>query len=177
MDVFGFALIGAVTGIGGGTLRDLLLGVRPVFWIADPTYVLVCVAVALLVFFAGPRLARSERMLLWADAVGLSLFCVLGADRALAAGASGIVAVLMGVMTAAFGGLVRDVLSAQVPLIMRKEIYATAAAAGSAAFVALQALGLTQPMAAVVGFATALAIRGAAIVFGWSLPVHRGLSS
>ena len=100
LDIFGFALLGSVTGIGGGTLRDVLLDVGPVFWVADPAYILVCVAVSTIAFFGVPYLARSEKILLWADALGMALFCVLGAERALEAGAFAGVAMVMGVIVA-----------------------------------------------------------------------------
>jgi uncharacterized membrane protein YeiH len=175
LDIFGFALLASVTGIGGGTLRDLLLGIEPVFWIADPVNIAVCVVVATVAFFAAPHLARGEKLILWADALGMALFCVLGAERALDNGASMLVSVVMGVMSATFGGIVRDVLCAQVPLILRQEIYATAAALGAGLFVLLSWLGLGESPALIAGFAAAFLIRGAALKFGWSLPAHRGL--
>lgn len=175
LDIFGFALLASVTGIGGGTLRDLLLDIGPVFWIVDPANIAVCVVVATLAFFLAPRLARGEKVILWADALGMALFCVLGAERALDHNASAVVAVVMGVMSATFGGIVRDVLCAQVPLILRQEIYATAAAAGAALFVLLVYFKVPESPALVAGFATAFLIRGAALRFGWSLPAHRGL--
>jgi uncharacterized membrane protein YeiH len=175
LDIFGFALLASVTGIGGGTLRDLLLGIEPVFWIADPVNIAVCVVVATVAFFAAPHLARGEKLILWADALGMALFCVLGAERALDNGASMLVSVVMGVMSATSGGIVRDVLCAQVPLILRQEIYATAAALGAGLFVLLSWLGLGESPALVAGFAIAFLIRGAALKFGWSLPAHRGL--
>src|SRR5215218_6146472 len=93
MDVVGFALVATVTGVGGGTLRDLLLGIAPVFWVEAPGHVLLCAAVAVLVFFTAHLVESRFRALLWADAVGLALFCATGAERALAAGAPGVVAV------------------------------------------------------------------------------------
>jgi uncharacterized membrane protein YeiH len=175
LDIFGFALLAAVTGIGGGTLRDVLLDVGPVFWVADPTYILICVAVATIAFFGAPYLARGEKILLWADALGMALFCVLGAEKALQASSFAGVAVVMGVMSATFGGIVRDVLCAQLPLMLRQEIYATAAAAGAGLFVLLAKLGIPEQAALLAGFATAFVIRAAALKFGWSLPAHRGL--
>ena len=177
LDIFGFAVIAAVTGVGGGTIRDLLLGIQPILWVADPLYVAVCIGVGAAMFFAAPRVARGERILLWADALGLAMFSVLGAQRALAHGASELIAVVMGVISAVFGGMARDVLCAEVPLIMRKEIYATAAVIGAIDFVVLLHLGLSVDIAAAIGFAAALFVRGAAIVRGWSLPSHRGLTS
>ncbi len=173
MDVFGFAMLGCVTGIGGGTLRDLLLGIRPVFWITQVEYPLLCAAVAVLVFVAGARLPAGRRWLEWADAVGLATFCVLGADIALRAGAPAFSALVMGVVTAAFGGLLRDLLAGEVPLILKREIYATAAAAGSLTYIAIHALTENSPLGLGLGFAVALAVRGSALVYGLSLPRYR----
>jgi uncharacterized membrane protein YeiH len=173
MDVVGFVLIATVTGVGGGTIRDVLLGVAPVFWITAPAYLVLCAAVAVLLFFAAPFLESRFRALLWADAAGLAVFCVIGAERALAAGAPIIVAVLMGMITATFGGLVRDVLCAEVPLILRREIYATAAAAGAAVYAGLHLLGVARPATVLAAFVVGFAIRAVAIAFGLSLPGYR----
>jgi uncharacterized membrane protein YeiH len=173
MDIVGFALLATVTGIGGGTLRDLLLGFSPVFWVHQPIYVLICIAVAGIVFFTAHIPESRYRLLLWLDAVGLSVFCVVGAEKALEAGAGAFIAVVMGVITATFGGLVRDVLGGEIPVILRKEIYASAALAGSAALVGGIAAGLAPAAAAVAGFAICLGIRGLALQRGWSLPVYR----
>lgn len=173
MDIVGFALLATVTGIGGGTLRDLVLGAAPVFWVQQPIYVVVCIAVAAIVFFTAHIPESRFRLLLWLDALGLSFFCVVGADKALESGAGWFIAVVMGVFTATFGGVVRDVLGGEIPVVLRREIYATAALAGSAAFVAGFAAGAPGPAAALAGFAICLAIRGMALRRGWSLPVYR----
>lgn len=173
MDIVGFTLLAAVTGIGGGSLRDLLLGRTPVFWIEDPIYLLLCAAVAILAFFTAPFLESRFRVLLWADAVGLAAFSIIGAAAALEVGAPGAVAILMGVITATFGGLIRDVLSAERPLILHREIYATAAAAGAAAFVALQTADVAEPIGMAAGFGLALSIRALGIAHGLSLPSYR----
>jgi uncharacterized membrane protein YeiH len=173
MDIVGFVLVATVTGIGGGTIRDLLLGVAPVTWVAAPFPLFLSAGVAVAVFFVAPLVESRFRALLWADALGLATFCVIGAERALAAGAPDAVAVLMGVMTATFGGLVRDVLCTQVPLILRREIYATAAAAGSGVYVALHEAGLARPPIAVAAFLAAFAIRAVGLVYGLSLPTYR----
>lgn len=173
MDIIGFALLATVTGIGGGTLRDLVLGVQPVFWVRDPIYVAVCIAIAAIVFFTAHIPESRYRLLLWLDALGLSFFCVVGADKALDADAGWFIAIVMGVITATFGGIVRDVLGGEVPIILRKEIYATAALAGSAAFVVTFIAGIPGILAAFLGFAVCLVIRGAALRRGWSLPVYR----
>ena len=138
MDAVGFILIAAVTGFGGGTLRDLLLGRTPVFWLRDPALLAVASSVALLVFFTAHRIESRFRALLWADAVGLALYAVLGAEIALLAGAKPWAAVLLGVVTATFGGVVRDVICNEIPLLLRKEIYALAALAGATVFVLLR---------------------------------------
>src|SRR5437764_454296 len=113
------------------------------------------------------------RVLLWLDAAGLALFCVVGADRALTAGASAFIAIAMGVMSATFGGVIRDILGGESPLILRKEIYVTAALAGAAAFVGLKALAAPDAIWAAAGFAACFVIRALALSYGWSLPVYR----
>ena len=173
MDVVGFVLIAIVTGFGGGTLRDLLLGRTPVFWLRAPELLAICAAVAVLVFFAAHRLESRFRALLWADAVGLALYAVVGAEIALLAGASPWAAVLLGVVTATAGGILRDVICNELPLILRREIYVTAAAAGAATFVALRAEGVWREPAVAAGIAVAFLIRAAALLRGWSLPAYR----
>lgn len=133
MDIVGFILLGCVTGIGGGSLRDAMLGSLPVFWVREPVYLAICVAVSAATFFLAHIPEWRYRVLLWLDAAGLALFCVTGADRALTAGASAFIAVAMGVVTATFGGVIRDILGGESPLILRKEIYVTAALAGAVA--------------------------------------------
>lgn len=173
MDVIGFVLVAAVTGIGGGTLRDLLLGRTPVFWLRAPETVAVAAAVALLVFFTAPRVESRFRLLLWADAVGLSLFAVLGTEIALLAGADPWAAALLGVVTATFGGIVRDIICNEVPLILRREIYVTAAAAGAITFVVLRLEGVWREPAFAAGVLVCFVIRAAALLRGWSLPRYR----
>lgn len=170
MDVVGFVFLGTATGIGGGTVRDLLLGQGPVFWVREPVYLAVCAIASILVFFAA-HVPRSRLVLLvWLDAVGLALFCVLGAEKALAHGP--IVAAAMGVVTAAMGGVIRDILGGESPVIFRREIYATAALLGAAVFVAGAALMPREP-ALLAGFAAAFALRGLALRNRWSLPVYK----
>jgi uncharacterized membrane protein YeiH len=174
LDVVGFVVVAAVTGLGGGTLRDLLLGRAPVFWLRAPELLAVCAVAALLVFATAHLVESRFRALLWADAVGLSLFAVTGAETALIAGADPWAAALLGVVSACFGGIVRDVVCAEVPLILRREIYLTAAGAGAAAFVLLRvAAGAGRETAIPVGVAVAFGIRGAALLRGWSLPAYR----
>lgn len=173
MDAIGFILVAAIAGFGGGTLRDLLLGRVPPFWLRDPAWLAVASGVAVLVFFAAHRLESRFRALLWADAIGLALYAVLGAEIALLAGSPPWAAVLLGVVTATFGGVARDVICNEVPLLLRKEVYALAALAGAAAFVALQRQGLWRDPALLTGMTVAFGIRAVAIARGWSLPAYR----
>jgi uncharacterized membrane protein YeiH len=173
MDIFGFALLATATAIGGGTLRDVFLGQLPVFWVQQPAYLAVCVGVAAVLFFTAHIPQSRLTLLLWLDAVGLALFAVTGAEKALHAGASPIVAVAMGVMTATFGGIIRDILGGETPVILSREIYVTAALLAALVFVAGLALGFSHPVALVSGFAAGLVLRAAALTWGWSLPRYR----
>jgi uncharacterized membrane protein YeiH len=172
MDIFGFVLLGTVTGIGGGTLRDLLLG-QPVFWVQTPSYLVVCVLVSGAVFFLAHLPQSRFRVLLWCDALGLALFAAIGAERALLAGTGPVVAVAMGVITSTFGGVIRDVLGAESPVVLSREIYVTAALLGAIVFVGLIGLGLPREIALGAAFAACLALRGAALHWGWSLPRYK----
>ncbi len=167
-DIVTFAFFAAVTGIGGGTLRDLLLG-APVFWVANPGYVAVCIAAAGAVWAVGERLSRF-RSLLWLDALGLAAYCVVGASKAADWGAPPLVAGVMGVLSATFGGVVRDVLAGEPSVLLRKEIYVTAAVLGAGVFVVLRIVGAPDIVAGGLGIAAAFALRAAAIARGWTLP-------
>jgi uncharacterized membrane protein YeiH len=177
MDIVGFALLGSVTGIGGGTIRDVLLGIQPVFWIKHPAYLLTCVVVACATFLIAHILQHRYRSLLWLDAVGLALFAVTGAGNALAHGASSTIAVAMGVASATFGGIIRDILGGESPIILRQEIYITAALVGATVFVGLTDIGLSQDLAVALGFIAALALRIAGLHWGLSLPRYQPKSA
>ena len=123
--LFGFVVIALLPAIGGGTVRDIVLG-APVFWTQDTVYLWLIAGAALITFIAAPVLKRVERLLLWADAVGLAVFCVAGAAKSYALTGSAEVAVVMGVVTAVLGGIIRDVVCNEIPLILRQDIYATA---------------------------------------------------
>jgi len=167
-DVITFAAFAIVTGIGGGTLRDLLIGV-PVFWVHASGYIYICLAAAVAVWILGERPWR-PRALLWFDAVGLASYAVLGAAKALVAGVAPPVAVVMGALTATFGGIMRDLLAGQPSVLLRREIYVTAAVLAAGAFVAASSLGLDARLAAIAAVAAGFALRGGAIAFGWTLP-------
>lgn len=173
MDIVGFALLGTATGIGGGTLRDILLGHGPVFWVAQPAYLVVCVIVSALVFVTAHIPQSRYRLLLWFDALGLALFAVTGAEKALLAGAGPVVAVAMGVVTATFGGIIRDVLGHEPPVVLSREVYVTAALVGTVVFVGLTALESSREVAIGAGLAAGFFVRGAALWRGWSLPRYR----
>ena len=173
MDIFGFALLGTVTGVGGGTVRDVLLGKLPVFWVEQPIYPAICIVVSGLVFFTAHIPESRYRVLLWLDALGLSLVTVVGAARGLEAGASPFIAVVMGVITAAFGGIIRDVLGGESPVILRREIYVIPALIGAALFVLIVGLDGGTLVGSASGALACFLVRGLALHYGWSLPPYR----
>src|SRR5512145_3160951 len=170
MDLFGVLVLGLVTAVGGGTLRDLLVGALPPFSLRDETYLYVSIVAALAVFVTRNRFQAMERPLLVLDAVGLGTFVVIGTTKALDFNLGFLGAALMGVMTCTAGGVIRDVLANQVPLILRKEVYASACLAGSLLLVALESFGTPRPTAALLGAVTVVALRLLAIHYNWSLP-------
>lgn len=172
LDILAFMVFATFTGIGGGTLRDLLLGV-PVFWIVDQTYLVVCFAVGVAMWFLAHIGESWGKPLRWADAVGLACYCVMGAAKTMGVVDQPVVAVLMGVATATFGGVLRDTIAGQPSAIVKSEIYLTAALVGSTGFVVLTMLGVPAWPAAIAGAAAAFIIRGGSIQFGWSLPGYK----
>ncbi len=173
LDLLGVIVIAAITAIGGGTLRDLLLNRYPIFWITDAQYLAVIIASALLtVAYVRVRPAPGNALLV-ADAIGLALFALSGAQVAEAAQCPPIIVVLMGTMTGVAGGVLRDVITAQVPLILRRDIYATAAIVGVALYLLLQAFGLQRPRAFGAGMVVVVALRLLAIRWGLQLPIFR----
>lgn len=173
LDLLGVVVIAVVTAIGGGTLRDLLLDRHPIFWIADPVYVLVITGAALATVAWTRRFRPPEKTLLIADALGLALFSVTGAGIAQDAGLSPVIVVIMGTMTGTAGGMIRDVLTNEIPLILRPdmELYATAAIAGITLYLGLEALGLPRAPAGFAGMAAIAGLRFAAILINLKLPV------
>ena len=172
MDLIGFGLLATLTGVGGGTLRDLILD-RPVFWLLDQTYLGICLGVAAACFFAAHLLQRRYPVLLWLDALGLAAYGVLGAHVALEAKAGVIVAAVLGVITSTFGGLMRDVVSQETPLILKQELYATAALVSAVVYIGALSLGGSPMLGAALGIASGLGLRAAAIRWGLSLPRYR----
>ncbi|MDO9417620.1 trimeric intracellular cation channel family protein [Pararhizobium sp.] len=173
LDVIGFLFLAAVTGIGGGTFRDVILGATPVFWVVNPTYILVCAGMGLIVFLSAHRIESRYRLLVWLDAVGLSAYCVMGAAKGLAATGSPTVAIVTGMLTATFGGILRDLLAGEPSVLLRPEIYVTAALAGAAVFTGFTLLGAPLIAASAAGALSAFAVRGGALWFGWSFPTYK----
>lgn len=171
-DIVTFGFFAAVTGVGGGTLRDLLIG-APVFWVGRPAYLVVTLAAALAVWIFGWGRGR-ERILTWLDALGMAAYAVVGALKALSLGVPPFSAIVMGVLTSTFGGIIRDVLAEEPSVLLKRELYVTAALAGAAAFVGLRLVGLEILPASLIGAAIAFATRAGAIIFKWSLPGFPG---
>jgi len=170
VDLIGFGLLAIVTGIGGGTMRDVILDRTPVFWVANPDYLALCVITAILMFIFARHVEPWRKALVWADAVGIAVFTVIGTEAAQAAGAHWSVAVLMGVMTATFGGIIRDLLSHEPTLVMRREVYVTACFAGACVYLGLMRLTGNTGLAVFLSMMTTFGIRAAAIHFRLSLP-------
>ena len=170
MDIVGATTIAFVNAFGGGTLRDMLLGRTPVFWINDPWLTITTFVFAILMFY---RLETfSKRLLIFADAMGLSIFSILGATYALQINISPIVAIIMGVVTGIFGGVLRDVLSNRIPSVFRQstELYATCSFIGTSLFIVLNALQVNTLLASLAGAATVFILRLFAVGFKVTLP-------
>ncbi len=167
-DIVTFWFFAVVTGIGGGTLRDLLIG-APIFWIGDATYLGIGLLAAIAVWFAAPRIERLKTFI-WLDAVGLGAYAVIGAAKALAYGVGPFVAVAMGVLTACFGGVIRDVLAGQPSALLKREITISAALLAAGGFVALTFLGTPAIWAGIAGALAGFGLRAGAIHYGWALP-------
>jgi uncharacterized membrane protein YeiH len=167
-----FAFFALITGVGGGTVRDLLIG-APVFWVQDWRFAATCLATALAVWLTPARL-WSPRALDWFDAVGLAVYAVFGTWKSLTLGIGPLPAVMMGVITACVGGIIRDVLAGVPSILMRPELYVTAAALAAGLFVALLWAGLPMGLAAPAGAIAGFALRAAAIARGLAIPSYRG---
>lgn len=171
MDIFGVAVLATVTAIGGGTARDLLLGIRA-FWLEQPTYVLLSVAAALTVFISYRWVERGERLLLLFDAVGLGAFTAIGAMKAEAAGVGAVGVVTLACLTGVGGGVIRDVLARDVPIVLRAEIYASASILGAGGYLALNRLGAGEPTAIWGAAGITVVLRVLSILLRWNLPRH-----
>jgi uncharacterized membrane protein YeiH len=167
-DIITFWFFAVVTGIGGGTLRDLLTG-APVFWIGDAAYLGIGLAAALIVWFAAPHIERLKT-LIWLDALGLAAYAVIGAAKALSLGVDPFVSIAMGVLTATFGVVLRDVLAGQPSVLLKREITISAALLAAAGFVAMSAAGVPPLWAGAIGALSGFVLCAGAIHYGWALP-------
>ena len=170
MDLFGVLVIAVITAIGGGTVRDVLLDRRPVFWIEDPTYLLVSVLAAATTLAYARFLRPPRYSLLVADAFGLAVFTFIGATTAYEAGVPAPIVVLMGTITGVAGGMMRDVLCSEVPFILRREVYATAAIAGATVYVLLTKAGVDGAIVALLTVSTVFFLRLAALRLDLHIP-------
>jgi len=173
LDIFGFLVVALAPAIGGGTLRDLFLGLTPVFWVEQNIFLYVCFGAAIFTFFWAHKVASRFSLLVWCDAFGLALFAALGAERAMQVGASDLVVVIMGTLTAIAGGLIRDIICGEIPLVLRREIYAMAAIFGSSVYLWTWKLSEAPALALTAGFVATIVVRGAAIKYGWSMPIYK----
>ena len=171
LDFVTFIFFAVVTGVGGGTLRDLLIG-APVFWVSTNATLLICMGAALAAWAIRSRRV-AQRALLWFDAAGLAAFAAYGAAKALGYGVAPVPAFVMGVLTACAGGIIRDVLAREPSILLRREIYVTAAALSAGLLVGLTLVGVSVWVAAVSAALAGFALRAAAIARGWSLPAYR----
>ncbi len=168
MDIFGVIVIALVTALGGGTLRDILLGHLPVFWISQPEVIVICVISAIFTFFASGTIPFPRRTLLLADTIGLATFSVIGAQTAIAY--HPIIAIIMGAMTGTAGGMIRDLLSDEIPVVLRRDIYATAAMSGAGVFVLLHHSQVDNNLALFLGASITFLVRLLALRRRWNLP-------
>ncbi|PJE29973.1 Uncharacterized membrane protein YeiH [Pseudooceanicola antarcticus] len=171
MDIFGFMWLAMATGVGGGTLRDLLLGL-PVFWVEDPLPLSLCLAVAVFLHFTASSFQSRMKVILWLDAFGLGFAVIAGTLKAMDQGTAGIIAVVMGVFSGTVGGIIRDTLGQEPSIILKREIYVTAAALGACTTVLILGAGEPRLLGAVAGFAVIFALRGAAVLRNLALPVY-----
>ncbi len=172
LDIIAACFFAVITAAGGGTMRDVLIG-APVFWMREPTTLVICLTVAVAVWLV-PMRWWPTRALDWFDAAGLSAYAVYGAGKALSFGIAPLPAAAMGVVTACMGGVVRDVVAGVPSIMLRNELYVTAALLAAALFVGLTSAGVPAPVASLAAAAMGFALRGAAIRWGLALPRHPG---
>ncbi len=170
-DFVTFVFFAVVTGVGGGTVRDLLIG-APVFWVHENWILLICLAAALIAWFTPLRLL-GRTGLVWADAVGIAAYATYGAAKALSFGVAPLPAIGMGVLTACLGGIIRDVLAGEPSILLKQELYVTAAGVSAGLMVALDAGGVSELLAGAIAVVAGFALRAAAIARGWTLPTYR----
>lgn len=174
LDIVGFAFVACLTAVGGGTVRDLLLDRHPIFWVAEPSYILLAASAAALVFFTAHRVESRMSWVIWLDSFALAVAVSAGTGAALSLDHPAVVVVLMGMATGSLGGLMRDVVCNEVPLVLKQgELYISCAMVGAIAAVALVQAGFAQQQALLACAAVCWALRAGSIAFGWHLPVYR----
>ncbi|WP_114287616.1 trimeric intracellular cation channel family protein [Candidatus Halocynthiibacter alkanivorans] len=175
LDLIGFAFIASLTAVGGGTLRDVLLDRNPVFWIAEPAYIVLATAAAVLVFFTAHLVESRLRLLLWLDSFALAFAVSAGVGVAIDLGQPPVIIVLMGVSTGCMGGLMRDVVCNEVPLILKQgELYATAAFAGALTALITLAFDLPGWQVLLSSALVTWGLRAGSLIFGWKLRAYKG---
>ena len=174
LDIVGFAFMACLTAVGGGTVRDLLLDRNPVFWVGNPTYIFIALGAAVFIYFTAHRVESRYRWLLWLDSFALAVAVPAGMAAAMVMLQPGPILVLMGVATGCLGGLMRDVVCNEVPLVLKQgELYVTAALGGTlAGLAAMQVTHLSMPVLLACALAT-WALRAGSLLFGWKLPVYK----
>ena len=172
LDVMGFIWFAVITGVGGGTVRDLILNV-PVFWVQNPAHVTACLVTAIVMHFVAPRVESRFRTLLWFDAFGLALVTVAGTVKASDVGAPPVVATVMGAVTGCLGGIIRDTLGHVPSVLLGRQVYVTASVLGACTYVGLNSLGVGRLEAMIAGFLVTFTVRSLAIRYDWSVPVFR----
>ena len=172
LDLFGFIWLAAATGVGGGTLRDLTLGV-PVFWVVNPLPLAICVAVAVIMHFVAAYVISRLKLIVLFDAFGMSFAAVAGTAKALELDSSGLVAIVMGLFSATAGGIIRDTLGHEPSIILRREIYMTAAVLGALVVVIGQSLDLPFFFSLALGFLVSLTMRILAITYNLTFPTFK----
>jgi uncharacterized membrane protein YeiH len=174
LDIVGFAFIAGLTALGGGTIRDVLLDRNPIFWIANPTYLGVAAGTALVVFFTAHLLESRYRTLIWLDSFALAVAVAAGVGVAITQDQQPVIVILMGMITGCMGGLMRDVVVGQVPLVLKRgELYATAAFAGAASATIGRALDLDVSLCLIACACITWILRAGSLFLGWHLPVYK----
>lgn len=171
MDIFGVAVIAFVTALGGGTIRDVVLGNYPIGWTQHPEYVYIVIGAGLLTTLIARYLHRIKRIFLWLDAMGLVAFSLIGCTVALKLQYPWIVVIIAGMLTGISGGVLRDVLCNQVPVVFRKELYASVSLAVCALFLVLRSAGISESLTTLLCFTGGLTLRILAIQLRWHLPI------
>jgi uncharacterized membrane protein YeiH len=174
LDIIGFAFLAILTGVGGGTVRDVLLDRNPVFWMADPTYLGVAIAAAFVVFFTAHLFESRYRVMLWLDAAALGFAVAAGARIAASLDQNVTIIMVMGAVTGCLGGMMRDVVANEVPLVLKQgELYVTCAVAGAAVVAFAPLVGVGASVAVLASAVVTFALRAGSIAFGWQLPVYK----